>query len=57
MLATTACKFGVHVPYDDWLEKFDNDQAPDISAKGKKVNFRGIIKENPKEVIVVVQAL
>jgi hypothetical protein len=39
------------------VKKFDNDEAPARSAKGIKVFFRGVSKENPEEPIVVVQAL
>ena len=39
------------------MKKFDNDKAPARSAKGIKVIYRGISKDNPKKEIVVVQAL
>ena len=38
-------------------EKFDNDEAPARSAKGIKVIFRGVSKDNPEKAIVIVQAL
>ena len=57
MLETTVCTFDVNVPYDEWLKKFDNDEAPARSAKGKKVIFRGACKDNPEKAIVIVQAL
>ena len=57
MLETTACTFDVHVPYDEWVKRFDNDEAPARSAKGIKVIFRGVIKDNPEKEIVVVQTL
>ena len=57
MLETTVCTFDVNVPYDEWVIKFDNDEAPARSAKGIKVIFRGVSKENPEKAIVVVQAL
>ena len=34
MLETTVCTFDVNVPYDEWVKKFDNDEAPARSAKG-----------------------
>ena len=57
MIETSVCTFDVNVPYDEWVKKFDNDEAPARSAKGIKVIFRGVSKKNPKKAIVVVQAL
>ena len=42
MLETTVCTFDVNVPYDEWVKKFDIDEAPARSAKGIKVIFRGV---------------
>jgi hypothetical protein len=56
MLETTVCTFDVNVPYDEWVKKFDIDEAPARSAKGIKVIFRGVSKDNPEKAIVVVQA-
>ena len=39
------------------MKKFDNDEAPARSAKGIKVIFRGVSKNNPEKAIVIVQAL
>ena len=57
MLEITVCTFDVKVPYDEWVKKIDNDEAPDRSAIGIKVIFRGVSKDKPKKAIVVVQAL
>ncbi len=57
MLETTVCTFDVNVPYVEWVRKFDNNEAPARSAKGIKVLFRGVSKDNPEKTIVVVQAL
>ena len=58
MLETTVCTFDVNVPYDEWVKKFDNNEAPPArSAKGINVIFRGVSKDNPEEAIVIVQAL
>ena len=54
---TTVSTFDVNVPYDEWVKKFDNDEAPARSAKAIKVIFRGVSKINPEKAIVVVQAL
>ena len=42
MIETTVCTFDVNVPYDEWVNKFDNDEAPARSAKGIKFIFRGV---------------
>ena len=60
MLETTVCTFDVNVPYDaydEWVKNFDIDEAPARSAKGIKVIFRGVSKDNSEKAIVVVQAL
>ena len=57
MLETTVCTFDVNVPYDVWVKKFDNDEAPARSAKGIKLFYRGVSKDNPEKAIVIVQAL
>ncbi len=57
MLETTVCKFDVNVPYDEWVKKFDIDEAPARSAKGIKLISRGVSKDNPEKAIVVLQAL
>ena len=57
MLEKTVSTFDVNVPYDEWLKKFDNDEAPARSAKGIKVIFRDVSKENPQKAIIEVQAL
>ena len=49
MLETTVCTFDVNVPYEEWVKKFDNDEAPARSAKGIKVIFRGVSKDNPEK--------
>ena len=57
MLEKTVSTFDVNVPYDEWVKKFDNDEAPARSAQGIKVIFRGVSKDNPEKAIVIVQAL
>ena len=57
MLETTVFTFDVNVPYDEWVRKFDKEEAQARSAKGIKVIFRGVSKDNPEKAIVVVQAL
>ena len=57
MIETTLCTFDVNASYDEWVRKFDNDDAPARSAKGIKVIFRGVIKDNHEKEIILVQAL
>ena len=57
MIETTVCTFDVNIPYVEWVKKFDNEEAPARSAKGIKVIFRGVNKDNPEKAIVIVQAL
>ena len=57
MLETTVCTFDVNVPYDEQVRKFDKDEAQARSAKGIKVIFRGVNKDNPEKAIDIVQAL
>ena len=57
MLETTVCTFDVNVPYDEQVRKFDKDEAQARSAKGIKVIFRGVNKDNPEKALVIVQAL
>ena len=52
MLETTVCTFDVNVPYDEWVKKFDIDEATARSAKGIKVIIRGVSKDNPEIAIV-----
>ena len=57
MHGITAYTFDMNVTYDEWVRRFGNDEAPAGSAKGIKVIFRGVSKNNPEKAIVVVQAL
>ena len=52
-----AFTFDINVPFSEWVDKFDNHVAAARSDKGIKVIFRGVSKEKPKKVLVVVQAL
>ena len=49
MLATTVYALDVNIPYVEWVKKFDIDEAPARSAKGIKVIFRAVSKDNPKK--------
>jgi len=49
MIETTVCTFCISISFDQWVEKFENDEGPSRSAKGIKVIFRGVSKDNPKK--------
>ena len=53
MLESTVCPFDLNIPYDEWVRKFDNHEAPARTAKGIKEIFRGVSKDNPKKAILV----
>ena len=56
MIETTLCTFHLNIPFDEWANKFDIDEAPAREEKNIKVLFRGVSKDNPHKAIVVVQA-
>ena len=56
MLETTVCTFHLNIPFSEWVNKFDKDEALAREVKNIKVLFRGISKDNPHKAIVVVQA-
>ncbi len=57
MIETTVCTFDISIPFAEWSEKFDHDEAPARDKNGVKVIFRGVSQNNPLKVIVVVQAI
>ena len=56
VIETTICTFHLNIPFDEWINKFDKDEAPAREVKNIKVLFRGISKDIPNKAIVVVQA-
>ena len=56
MIETTLCAFHLNIPFDEWINKFDKDEAPAREVKNIKVLFRGISKDILNKAIVVVQA-
>ena len=56
MIETSVCTFHINNIFDEWVNKFDLDEAPARKAKNIKVLFRGVSKDNPHKAIVVVQA-
>ena len=57
MIEKTVGTFYISLPFDQWLEKFDNDEVPARVVKWIKVIFRGVSKENPPKGIVIFQSL
>ena len=56
MTETTVCTFHINNHFDEWVNKFDLDEAPARKAKNIKVLFRGVSKDNPHKAIMGVQA-
>ena len=56
MIETTVCTFHLNIPFDEWVNKFDKDEAPAREEKNIRVLFRGVSKNNPHKAIAVVQA-
>ena len=55
ILETIVCTFEITKPFQTWKDKFDTEKAA-ARAKGFKVIYRGVPKDNPAEVVVIVQA-
>ena len=56
MNETTVCTLHINIPFDEWVSKFDMDEAPARAEKNIKVLYRGVSKDNPHKAIVIVQA-
>ena len=56
MLETTLCTIHLNIPFNEWVNKFDKDEALAREVKNIKVLFRGVSKDNPHKAIVVVQS-
>ena len=56
MLETIICTFEISKPFQTWKAKFDTEEAAARAAKGIKVICRGVSKDNPAKVVVIVQA-
>ena len=51
----TFSTFNINNLFDEWVNKFDLDEAPARKSKNIKVLFKGVNKDNPHKAIVVVQ--
>ena len=56
MKEKTVCKFNNNNLFDEFVNKFDLDEAIARKAKNIKVLFRGVSKDNPHKAIMGVQA-
>ena len=56
MKEKTVCKFNINNLFDEFVNKFDLDEAIARKAKNTKVLFRGVSKDNPHKAIMGVQA-
>ena len=56
MTETTVCTFHINNLFDDWINKFDLDEAPGRKEQNIKVLFRCVCKDNPYKALVVVKA-
>ncbi len=56
MKKTTFWTFHINNIFNEWVNKFDLNEAPTRKSKIIKVSFRGVSKDNPHKVMVVVQA-
>ena len=50
------CTIHLNIPLDEWINKFDKDEALGREVKNIKVLFRGISIDIPNKAIVVVKA-
>jgi len=56
MRETIVCTLTISNSFADFVDKFDHDEAPGRAVKGIKVLYRGVAKDNPSKVVIVVQA-
>tara|TARA_B100002051_G_scaffold129388_1_gene122957 strand:+ start:493 stop:765 length:273 start_codon:yes stop_codon:yes gene_type:complete len=56
MIETIVCTFEISNTFEEWVEKFDHVEAPARHDKGIRVLFRGVSKQSPNQVVVIVQA-
>ena len=54
---TTVCTLHINIPFDEWLNKYDKDEAPVRTKKNIKVLYRGVSKDNPHKAIMIAQAV
>ena len=55
MSELTFCTLHINIPFHEWVNKFDKDEAPAKSEKSSKVLYGGVSKDNPLKAIVIAQ--
>ena len=56
MRKTIVCTLNISHSFADFVDKFDHDEAPGREGKGIQVLYRGVAKDNPSKVVIIVQA-
>ena len=56
MRETIVCTLNISNSFAEFAEKFDHDEAPGREAKRIQVLYRGVARDNPSKVVIVVQA-
>ena len=56
MTETTLCSLHINIPFDEWGNKFNKDEAPARAEKNIKVAYIGVSKDSPHKAIVIAQA-
>ena len=56
MIETIVCTLDISNSFTEFADKFDNDEAAGREIKGIKVLYRGVSKDNPSKVVIIVQA-
>ena len=56
MIETIVCTLDISNSFAEFADKFDHEEASGREAKGIKVLYRGVSKENPSKVVIVVRA-
>ena len=56
MIETIVCTLDISNSFAEFADQFDHEEASGREAKGIKVLYRGVSRENPSKVVIVVQA-
>ena len=56
MIETIVCTLDISTSFAEFADKFDHEEASGREAKGIKVLYRGVSRENASNVVIVVQA-
>ena len=56
MIETVVCTLDISNSFTEFADRFDHEEAAGREAKGIKVLYRGVCRENPSKVVIIVQA-